>query len=485
MLNNLKNNILVLSLVSLLIIILQHGEINRDGILYLTQAKFITEQSWDKALSLYNWPFFSLLISGLHHLTGLSLQVAAHVTNVILFLLASLFFLKTVSLLSENKNSTFLATLILLTSIPVMDDYLGMVLRDHGQWAGFMMGVYGYFRWVQSPSWAWALFWQGAFIFGALFRPECLIFNILLPVTHQLFLIKNNRIKMLIQSTGIFIVGFVFLLFAWVIFNIQIDSIDFGRLNEIVSRPAKFLKTVLSPLPIYTNNYYLKVLITDYATSFKYFFLTYVVVYKWLAGVGLLHLVLFWYAIKQRLLTSQNAKVLAVFFLLSSIITVVNLYTTYVIANRYWVLNFWIVYIVAAIGLDHLWKSLQEFKSGIKIWIKRGLVAVLAIYFLNIIVDKPRLHFEQEAGYWIKQSRIDLNNVYFSSHRAAFYAGLLGANEVDFNEAMSVIQYQYLVITYNRFDDKQIIPNYREIQHFPSSNNPKVIIYRRIDDSLQ
>ena len=474
-------NILLLTLVSICIIFLQQGEINRDGILYLTQSQFIVEGNWGRAMEVYNWPFFSILIAGLHQLTGLSLQYAAHMINVALFVLASFFFIKNVTLVSQKTNILF-ATLILLTSIPLMDDYLSMVLRDQGQWAGFMMGVYGYLRWIKSAQWTWAVLWQAGFLFGTLFRPECLMFNILLPLTHQLFIVKTERIKAFIQSVSIPLIGLLLLPTLWFIFNIDASSIDFARLNEIVHRPKLFLNTMLQPLAIETQNYYLKFLIADFATSFKYFFLSYVVVYKWAVGLGLLHLFLFGYAIQQRLILSPYLKALAIFFALSSIITIINLYTTFVIANRYWVMNFWVVYIRAAIGLGHLWQTLQDSKHLKRSWIKWGLVSVLAIYFLNVIIDKPELHYEQQAGQWVKDQHLDLNNIYFNQDRVAYYAGLLAFDRTDLKTATDVIQYPYLMMRYDRFSEIKEIPNYQSIEYFPSQHSPKVIIYRRINN---
>ena len=475
----LTTNLILLSIIATLIVFLQQGEINRDGIMYLTQSQFIVEGNWGRAMEIYNWPFFSILIAGLHQLTGLSLQYAAHMINVALYVLASFFFIKNVSLVSQNKTPVVFATLVLLTSIPLMDDYLSMVLRDQGQWAGFMMGVYGYLRWIKSPQWTWAVLWQVGFLFGTLFRPECLMFNILLPLTHQLFIVKTERIKLFLQSVSIPLLGLLLLPMLWFMFNIDASSIDLARLNEIITRPTRFLNTMLQPLAIETQNYYLRVLIADFATSFKYFFLSYVVVYKWAAGLGLLHLFLFGYAIQQRLILSPYLQALAIFFVLTSTITIINLYTTFVIANRYWVMNFWIVYIIAAIGLGHLWQSIQHSKHPKQSWMKWGLVSVLAIYFLNIIIDKPETHYEQQAGQWVKDQHLDLNNIYFNQRRVAYYAGLLAFDSTDLKTATEVIQYPYLMMRYDRFTEVKEIPGYQPIEYFPTKDNPKVIVYKK------
>jgi len=265
----------------------------------------------------------------------------------------------------------------------------------------------------------------------------------------------------------------------WFMFNIDASSIDLARLNEIITRPTRFLNTMLQPLAIETQNYYLGVLIADFATSFKYFFLSYVVVYKWAAGLGLLHLFLFGFAIQQRLILSPYLQALAIFFVLTSTITIINLYTTFVIANRYWVMNFWIVYIIAAIGLGHLWQSMQHSKHPKKSWMKWGLVSVLAIYFLNTIIDKPEPHYEQQAGQWVKDQQLDLNNIYFNQRRVAYYAGLLAYDSTDLKTATEVIQYPYLMMRYDRFSEVKEIPGYQPIEYFPTKDNPKVIVYKK------
>lgn len=324
------------------------------------------------------------------------------------------------------------------------------------------------------------MIWQLGFIFGTIFRPECLIFNILLPFTHQLFIAKSERLKIFIQSISVPLVCFLFILILWIFFGFSSNINYFVRLNEIFVRSINFVTNILQPLEINTNNYYLRVLISDYSTSFKYFFLTYVAVYKWVAGLGFFHLFLFFYALKKQLISKFYFKLMCIFFIISSAITIVNLYTTYVIATRYWVMNFWIVYICSAIGFSHLWKALKENKEDKKIVIKRFLIITFLIYFFNVIIDAPGKHFEKQAGQWVKDNKIQLNNVFFSSKRAAYYAGYLAFDSPDFYTATNIIQYSYLMLTYDRFTEIKDIPKYQAIQYFPSKEDPKVIVYEKV-----
>ena len=94
MLNRFPFLILMLIVISTLIIFLQSGEVNRDGILYLTQAQFLAEGNWDKAQAVYNWPFFALLIFFIHSITGIAIQYSAHLIDVVCFIGAAFFFLK-------------------------------------------------------------------------------------------------------------------------------------------------------------------------------------------------------------------------------------------------------------------------------------------------------------------------------------------------------------------------------------------------------
>lgn len=475
-------NLTVVLLISIYIIFSQQGEINRDGVMYLTQAQFFLEGNVSKAMQVYGFPFFAKLIILAEFISGLSLHYAAHALNLCLFMIAVFFFYKTIEHVSQNKIPVYISTLILLTSLPLMDDYLPMILRDHGQWAGFMMGIFFYFKWLARKNIYYAILWQTGFIFGAIFRPECLIFNLLLPFIN-LFFTHKDRLKNFLQSILIPLLGFLTLIFFLIISDHsqqeQLES--FKRYQELITRPLNFIIFFNSPLNIHTNDPYLKILIFDFMQSFKYLFLTYVVLYKWLAGLGLLHLSLFVLTLKKKLISQQHQTTLLVFFCISLIITVINLYTTFVISNRYWMMNWWIVYIFAAFALHYLLVTLHKSKHPRKEWLQYIFVGILLIYFLNIIIDKPSQHFEQQAGRWVKQQQLDLNNIFFSDRRIAFYSGLIAFDPVDFHKATNIIQYKYLMMRYSKFDDIKSINNYDPIQYFPSKELPKVIIYQRID----
>jgi len=467
-------------LISIFIILLQQGEINRDGILYITQAHYIFQGNWNQVFELYNWPFFSYLIFLIQKFTDLPFLYSAHAVDLILFFIAAYFFFKILLQIYDKNNPLVFGVIIILTSIPLMDDYVGMILRDHGQWSGFMIGVYFYLRWLNKKTFFNASLWQLGFLFGALFRLECLLFNLIIPFSHQIIFEKKFSPRIFFQSISFFCT-FILIFFSFYFFSeSSLHSFNLSRINELVEKPKSFLLNFSNPLGFDTDDFMLKVLLYDYGLSFKYIFLCYVALYKWISGLGLFHLFLFFYCLKKRIVSLHNSKVLLFFFLISTIITVVNLFTTYIIANRYWVMNWWIVYIFSSIGLCHIWYGLNDKNNLNKKYFRYIIVLFIIIHFFIVLIDKPGKHFEKQAGDWIKNEKIDVNNVYFNSKRTAFYAGLLGVEFADIEYATDVIMYDYLVIRFNRFDNFRSFDEYKMIKHFPSINNPKVIIYKRI-----
>jgi hypothetical protein len=474
--------IILLAMISFVIILGQQGEINRDGVLYLTQSQYFVEGNWDQALQVYHWPAFSFLIAGIHYVTGISLLYSAHFLNIFLFLLASYFFLKNIELISNNSIPPIFGTLILLTAIPLMDDYLGMVLRDHGQWAGFMMGIYFFFRWQEKSTYIFGLLWQIGFVFGALFRPECLIFNVLLPMINQFFKSKIGRLETFLQSISLSLIGLLilFLCARYSIFNIEFNKLD--SLSEFFNRPLIFIENLTLPLSLQTDNYFLQILINDFSISFKYIFLTYIFIYKWFSGVGLLHLVFFIATLRKRLIANNFLRYIFIFFVLCLSISAINLFSTLVLTKRYFVINWWLVYLVSTFGFYFIWKQLSKSNYQHKLFLKITLIIFMLIYFLNVLIDKPELHFEHAAGNWIQDQHFDLNNIYFNNDRLAFYSGLLAFKNEDMNTALKVIRYKYLMLHYNRFEEIEPIENYVPFKYFPSQEKPKLIFYERINN---
>lgn len=481
MVNKIYPYILFLCITTIVIIYSQDGEINRDAVMYLTQSQLFMEGNFSQALDFYNWPFFSFLIFIFHKIFGLSFLHSAHFIDGLLFLVAAYYFLKIIHLVSDSKINHIYGFLILISSIPLLDDYLGMILRDHGQWAGFMMGVYYYLMWINTSSNKYNLLWQMSFIFASLFRPECFIFNILLPFVSVIFSSSKNKLLIFFQTSSILIIGAFFMAGSYVYLSTNnLYEFDFLRLNEILTRPLLFLKTFFNPLDLNSNNFYQSVLIHDYAISLKYLFLSYVALYKWVFGLGLLHVYFFIIAIKKRLIDYLYFKYLMAFFLISFMVTVINLYATYVLASRYWVMNWWIVYIFATFGFSYTWKIIHESKNKYFAFVKLILIIFLTVRILNIYIDKPNITSENQAIDWIKNNHIDLSKINTNDSRIAFKLDLNVFSLVEKNKYIPG-RYNFLIMKYNHLESPEYLDNFETFMYFPDNQNPKIVLYRRLE----
>ena len=97
----------LIMLVAIWSIHIQDGQINQDGLLYLKQAYLISEASWKEALTIYSWPFFSILVAIFHKISGLHLQIAAHAVDLVLFGIATLFYLKILLFIYKQNHIIF------------------------------------------------------------------------------------------------------------------------------------------------------------------------------------------------------------------------------------------------------------------------------------------------------------------------------------------------------------------------------------------
>ncbi len=474
----------LLLLASTWVVYNQHGSINDDGGLYIRQAYFFAAGDYSRAVGIYSWPLFGFLIGGLHRLTNIPLLYAAHAVDVVCFLTASFFFLKSLRLLSSDKNITLAGFLVLITSIPIVDDYLAMVLRDHGMWAGFMAGVYFFLRWRQAPTWSSALLWQSSFLIGTLFRPEVFVFNLLLPLVNVALPPKGKTgLTSLLQSASLLLViGLGLLILVLVKLGVSGDaSINLARLNEVVERPAAFMQNFLTPLPVVTSDVYLASVIRHHPLVLKLSFLSGVMVYKWLVAIGLLHAAAIYTALKYRLVKGQELPLLWTLFLITLLISIANFILSFVDTNRYWLMSYWLVYLLAALGLAHWIKKIGKPDRPASYFYAALLGLVLAAYSLVVLFDsKPHRPQEREVIRWLKAQQIDMGQVFFNDRRLIVYAERYGIEDIALLDDVLLRAPAYIVLRASQLEQaEQNLAGYTQLMQFSSDGAVSFIVYKK------
>jgi len=417
---------LVIILVATWSIYIQDGQINRDGLLYLKQAYLIAEGSWKEGLAIYPWPFFSILIAAFHKITNLHLQVVAHGVDLALFGIAALFYLKTLQLIyHKEKQIVFYGGIILLSFIPIMDDYLGMVLRDHGLWSGCMMGTYFYFVCLKDKTFKNNLLWQLSFTFAGLFRPEAFIFILSIPFFNIYCRHKENKILSNKKSVAVNFLKENTVLIFYVLFNIlnklfisapEITPSSSGRLDEFIPRALSLLNQFFSSLPISSSDPYLSDLLLNYPIVITFGMFFSILIYKWISSLGFIHgglllLTVFRYQKKQK---NTYSPYLLFFLIISFILVGVNLFNVFVLSNRYWGFHWWWILILIAPALYYLFEQ-----AKIKFIFKILLTISLIFMVFGSLHDRSEDIEKNVAKYLIMNS---MHNIDFKDNdRIKYY----------------------------------------------------------------
>lgn len=170
------------AMVAAWVIFQSNGFLNSDGMVYIEAAKQFSQGAWKAGFALYNWPLYSLLIAAIHHATGLKLLASAHAITITTFALTSAGLLVLVRELGGNRRVMLAAALMLFAATPLVNNYLPMVLRDHGFLAAHVWSIVFLLRFSATHRWSAALAWGIIAAIATLFRIEGIVYLALLPL---------------------------------------------------------------------------------------------------------------------------------------------------------------------------------------------------------------------------------------------------------------------------------------------------------------
>lgn len=205
--------------------------INSDGVLYMNMVRAFLDGGLTETAQLFNWPFFSILVSGIHLITGLPLETCGEILNTLMFVLFTDAVLLICSKILPNNRQIFIAALFIL-GFTLFNDYRAYLFRDLGYWAFMAYGIYHFINFLETPKWLYAILWQLAMLAAFLFRIEAIVLMLLLPF----FLLSQSREL----KTSFKQIGMVFSLLAGlgilaiaISLGIQGFATAFGKVSEI------------------------------------------------------------------------------------------------------------------------------------------------------------------------------------------------------------------------------------------------------------
>ena len=474
---------------------IQHGWINPDSVLYLEQARLITNGEWQAAYRVFNWPFYGACIAGVHLITTASIHLSAQILNVVFFGVATSSFLSIIRL-ANGENRTMLAgTLLLLSSPYIVADVLEMLMRDEGFWAFFLSSLVFFIRFKQLYRLKDALLWQICIIFATLFRIEAICYLLALPIS-LLFMQHFNwhtRFKNLANSYSILFIAALPIGFM-LLFNSHLSMKDFGRLQEI------FTLNLFQEL---TENLQLKAklmsdqvlgkFLNEFAVTGLLLTFTYVVVYKTTYATGIIATIFAGLTLKNlHALLEKNSflvlKTVAVIAVISMFLITVKVF---VLSGRYAVALSWILMILAAFYIAYL--STQLSKKARLLTLAICLI-LMAGFIKNILPKRAGYNYMQDAVAWMVTTNKAKQAVFYNEPRMRYYANapFLGTGYDSWprvTEAISnqsINKYEWLMISLSHKEpDKALylqknLKQYYLMKSFYSEKaKHEIVIYRK------
>lgn len=180
---------------------------NQDALYYLRAAELFSAGKWGEGLSVYRWPFYSLLISGTQISTGTSTLVAAQIVNAALDCMTVVVFIALLKVLSHERGvnfAIFAAAIVLLH--PRLTQLRPVVVRDHGFFSFFFLALYFIASDQQCTRVRKKALTIAAILLATLFRVEAL-FLCLLVAAYYLFAGAKRTISRALILVGVLVVS--------------------------------------------------------------------------------------------------------------------------------------------------------------------------------------------------------------------------------------------------------------------------------------
>lgn len=466
-----------------------HGVINHDGILYLEAARLFSEGLWRESLAIYDWPFYSLLITLAHKITGLPLQLSAGLLTVLFFAAACMGMAALLRAAGGNRQTVIAGVILLLATPYLAGGILPMVVRDHGYWAFHLWSLVFFLRFLENETWKNAIFWGMLAIVGVLFRIEGLTYLVALPLvlltgasdplTRWGKLLKAN---MVLIASGL---GLAILLAVHPTLRLS----DLGRLGDPFLTADFVYQQLASGLSDRAEVMAQQVLgsyLDDYAMAVLLLGLLYILLFKAFTVGGFLQsaLALVFWKKTRSILTARHFQVFVWLLILGLVNAAVILLNGFVLPKRMLAPIGFIVIAIAAFGVasfvDETRKS-TAVKSIRSAWPALLMAIVLLIQTALVLrPSSPQERYERDAVEWVLAKARPGSRIYFQTERLRFYAG----EPMQSGQAQERDAYDYFLFRANKpgLEDSLAASLGTPLAIFHGPRGNRVLVYRNLNE---
>ncbi len=216
---------------------------NDDAFLYVRTAGIFLDEGIGAAFEHFAWAGYPVLI-GLVAATGIELLTAAYVLNGLFFAVLAFAFVGICREFSEDRILLSLAALTILL-FPEINEYRYQILRDAGFWAFVMLGMWWLIRYGAEGLWKFCLYYCGALLLAAVFRPEAMLYLVTAPLC-LLFDRRHGRAErylLCFRAQGAAVAVLLLCFPAGLAFDLNL----FQQAAALASSYTPFLQSLLDP----------------------------------------------------------------------------------------------------------------------------------------------------------------------------------------------------------------------------------------------
>lgn len=385
------------------------GELpNRDTYAYLKTAELAISTGISGAYEHYAWAHFSLLIALLSQVTGISLMLSAQMIMSALFALLTVAFVRLVTLQSHNPRVAWLA-LLSLCCFPLLNEFRGYVIRDIGFLAFMLLGVIQLIHYKQSLWLRHGLLFCVHILLAFLFRPEALLYFIILPVALLLpgSLQEGHRRAAYLRLTGIMLaLGMIAALLLGLVLQISLGE-QLVRFASIYQPFLQSLASIFAPEPAVANaifGEYGAQFVDDYTGLFMITGLMAMALACIIDSLGLVVAPLLGYAAwKRRVHLPKDARsILLSGMIIAAVILMSFAILTRFLTTRYTLLLCIMLLVYVPFVLDYLWRHAIAENKRKRFYSIAGLLLLYCALDAHVSFGGQKHHL-YDGAVWVNQ----------------------------------------------------------------------------------
>lgn len=424
------------------LILLHQQPFNVDGILYLKAADVFQQSGLQASLSVYPWPFFSILIVFAHQITGFSLEQSAFLLDTLLIAFMVGIFITLIKEAGGNFRTQCWAALVILI-FPYLNHARNNILRDFGYYAFALLSLLFFIRYLRQSRYRDAILWNISIIIASLFRIEGIILFCLAPL---LILFKTSTQHVLskqsIKNYFILNIPLIFLstlLIIWLLSKHTLSPNNSGRLPELFFFFQHGLSQIIHHLEAKSaiiGSSVLTIFSQDLSSIFLFSGLVSILFFTFVNTLSFLYVLLSYYGFKNKLLSSdKNSRAAILTYIgINLLIVTAFLVKSFFLEDRYILLLALLCLLAVPFTIDFTftgWKNRTPNFIG-----KRWVFPVICIG-LGILAISGLGHFGPSkayiinAGNWLNKNTPAQTSVYSNDEQLTYYSHRSGSDYHD------------------------------------------------------